>query len=104
MIEKLSVGMWRMYIHTPGWHTFYFITFSIVSHLVAQVAFQAEVAFWVEVLPVWVEVCRFLCSSSVSAESVLCNFGLEGSCPYVYSKTIAGCLSIAAFTLLCSRN
>jgi len=31
MTEKLSVGMWRMYIHTPGWHTIYFITFISVS-------------------------------------------------------------------------
>jgi len=27
MIEKLSVWKWRMNIHTPGWHTFDFITF-----------------------------------------------------------------------------
>src|SRR5882757_1002607 len=27
MIEKLSVSKWRMHIHAPGWHTFYFITF-----------------------------------------------------------------------------
>jgi len=27
MIEKFSVWKWRMHIHTPGWHTFYFITF-----------------------------------------------------------------------------
>jgi len=31
MIEKFSVGMQKMYIHTPGWHTFYFVTFMSVS-------------------------------------------------------------------------
>jgi len=31
MIENLSIGKRRMYIHTPGWHTFYFITFISVS-------------------------------------------------------------------------
>jgi len=31
MMEKLSVGMRRMYIHTPAWHTFYFITFVSIS-------------------------------------------------------------------------
>jgi len=27
MIEPSSIGKRRMYIHTPGWHMFYFITF-----------------------------------------------------------------------------
>ena len=31
MIEKLSVWKRRMYIHTPGWHTFYIITFISVG-------------------------------------------------------------------------
>jgi len=31
MIEKWSVGTQRMYIHTQGWHTFYFITFLSVT-------------------------------------------------------------------------
>src|SRR5882757_3457903 len=31
MIEKLSVWKWSMHIHTPGWHTFYFITFVSLS-------------------------------------------------------------------------
>ena len=31
MIEKLSIGKRRMYIHTPGWHTFYFITFRFLT-------------------------------------------------------------------------
>jgi len=31
MIEKLSVRMQRMFIHTPGWHTIYFITFMCIS-------------------------------------------------------------------------
>jgi len=30
MIQKLCVGMPRMYINTPGWHTFNFITYSSV--------------------------------------------------------------------------
>jgi len=31
MIEKWSVGKRRMYIHTQGWHTFYFTTFMSVT-------------------------------------------------------------------------
>jgi len=30
-IAKLTIGMQRMYIHTRGWHTFYFITFMSVT-------------------------------------------------------------------------
>jgi hypothetical protein len=31
MNEQLSVGKRRMYIHTPGWHTFYFITLMSIT-------------------------------------------------------------------------
>jgi len=31
MIETLSIGKRRMYIHTPEWHTFYFIAFSFLT-------------------------------------------------------------------------
>jgi hypothetical protein len=80
IIEKWSVGMRRLYIHTQGWHTFYFITL---------------MSFTVTLGRTWrsgwrrgsgrrfrqflVEVRRFLCTSSVSADSWLCHFGIEGS-------------------------
>jgi len=44
-------------------------------HLVAQVA------FWAEVLPVLEQVRRILCASSMSADSLLWHFGMEGSRP-----------------------
>jgi hypothetical protein len=49
---------------------------------VAQVAFRVEMAFQAEVPPVLVEVRRFLCTSSMSADSLLYHFGMEGSRPY----------------------
>jgi len=58
--------------------------------LVAQVAFRAEIALRVEVPPVLVEVQRFLCASSVSADSLLYHFGVEGSRPYDYYKPLPG--------------
>jgi hypothetical protein len=49
---------------------------------VAQVAFQVEALFRAEVLPVLVEVRRFLCATRVSVDSLLCHFGMEGSHPF----------------------
>jgi hypothetical protein len=53
-------------------------------HLVAQVAFRAEVP------PVLEEVRRFLCASSGSADSLLYHFGMEGSRPYDFCKPLPG--------------
>jgi hypothetical protein len=58
--------------------------------MVAQVAFWAEMAFRAEVPPVLVEVRRFLCASSVSADSLLYYFGMEGSRPYDCYKPLQG--------------
>jgi len=48
---------------------------------VADEAFGADVVFRAEVPPVLVEVRWFLCASSVSADSLLCHFDMEGSRP-----------------------
>jgi len=53
-------------------------------HLVAQMA------FWVGVPLVLWEVCWFLCASSVSADSLLCHFGMEGSRPYDFYNPLPG--------------
>jgi hypothetical protein len=52
--------------------------------------FRAEMAFMEEVPPVLVEVRRILCASSVSADSLLCHFGMEGSRPYNHNKLLPG--------------
>jgi len=57
---------------------------------VAQESFRAEVAFQVEVPPVPVEVCRVCCASSVSADSLLCRFGIGRSRPYDFYKPLLG--------------
>ena len=73
---------------------------------VEPVAFQVEVAS-VLVSDVWVslvEVHPCFCVSSVSGDSVRCNFW-QGRQPSVwFSRSIAGCLSIALFTVLFPRN
>jgi hypothetical protein len=53
-------------------------------HLVVQVA------MWAEVLPVLVEVNWFLCASSVSAHSLVCHCGMEGSQWYDCYKPLLG--------------
>ena len=53
-------------------------------------AFRAEVAFLVEVPPVMVEVRRFLSDSSVSADSSLYHFSMEGSRPCDFYKPLPG--------------
>jgi hypothetical protein len=53
-------------------------------HLVAQVAFRAEVP------PVLEEVLRFLCTSSGSPDSLVYHFGMEGSRPYDFCKPLPG--------------
>jgi hypothetical protein len=58
--------------------------------MVAHVAIQAERAFRVEVPPVLVEVWWFICTSSVSADSLLYQFGIEGNWPYDFYKPLRG--------------
>jgi hypothetical protein len=53
-------------------------------HLVAQVAFRAEVP------PVLKEARRFLFTFSGSPDSLLCHFGMEGSRPYDFCKPLPG--------------
>jgi hypothetical protein len=53
---------------------------------VARVAFQAEMGFQAEVQLVRVEEQRFLCSSSMSENSLLYQFGMEGSWPNDFYK------------------
>jgi hypothetical protein len=64
---------------------------------VAQVVFQAEIAFCAEVRPVLVEERRFLYASSVSADSFLYHFGMYGSRPYDFYNHCRPS-SIVAFT------
>jgi hypothetical protein len=52
--------------------------------------FRVEAAFRVEVPPVPVEVRRFHCASSVSADSLLCHFGMEGSSLFDFHKPLPG--------------
>jgi len=54
------------------------------------VAFRAEAASPVEVPPVLVEVQRFLCTSSVSADSELYHFGMGGGWPCDFYKPLPG--------------
>jgi hypothetical protein len=56
--------------------------------LEAQVSFHAEMAFWAQVQPVLVKVRWLPRASSVSADSVLFNFGMEGSRPYDFYKPL----------------
>jgi hypothetical protein len=54
------------------------------------VVFWVEAAFCAEVPPVLVEVQRFLCTSSVSADSLLCHFDIEGSHLFDFYKPLPG--------------
>jgi hypothetical protein len=53
-------------------------------------AFRAGIAIQAEVPLVLVELWRILCTSSVSADSVLHHFGTESSQPYDYNKPLPG--------------
>jgi hypothetical protein len=59
-------------------------------HLVAQVVFREVMAFRAEVPPGLMVVRRFLSASSVSADSLLYHFGMEGSRPYDFCKPLPG--------------
>jgi hypothetical protein len=57
---------------------------------VAHGAFRVEAVFRTEVPPVLVELWRFLCASSVTADSWLCHFGMEGSRQFDFYKPLPG--------------
>jgi hypothetical protein len=57
---------------------------------VEQMSLRVEAAFRAEVPPLLVEVCRFLYASSLSADSLLCYFGIEDSCPFDFYKLLQG--------------
>jgi hypothetical protein len=69
----------NVYTHTRvAYHLFH--NFHVSHwHLVAHVAFRVQAAFWAEMPPVLVEVWWFLHASSMSADSLLCNFGMQPS-------------------------
>jgi hypothetical protein len=52
--------------------------------------FREEAALRAEVLPVLLEVWRFLCATSVSVDSLLCHFGMEGSRVFDFYKPLPG--------------
>jgi len=58
--------------------------------LAAQVGSRVEMAYWADVPTVLVEVQRFRSASSVSADSLLYHFGMEGSQPYDFCKPLPG--------------
>jgi len=93
--QKSSVGKRSMYIHICGWHTFCFGALFVIrwhrwrfgprwrrSGLWCTLAFAPPACLWIFAVPFW-----------------------QGMQPSVwFSRTFAGCLSIAAFTLLCPGN
>ena len=78
-MENAYTHTWMSYLVV---HNFHFP----LRYLGVQVAFRAEMAVQAEVPPVLVEVLRFACASSVSADSVLYVFAMEGSCPCDFFK------------------
>jgi len=81
--ETVYTHTWMAYLL---FHNFQFPHY----HQVVQVAFWVEVEFQAEVQPVLVEVPWFLCASSVSADSLLCHFGMEDSRQYDFYKPWPG--------------
>jgi len=80
----------NVFTHTwMAYHLFHNFEFPD-CHQMAQVAFRAEVVVRAEVLPVLVEVCRLLCTSSVSGDPLVCHFGTEGSSQYDFYKPLPG--------------
>jgi len=47
-----------------------------------------ELAFKAYLRLVLLEVCQFICASSVSTESLLCHSGVEGSQPYEFYQSL----------------
>jgi len=82
-VENVYTHNWMAYLR---FHNFRFRQ----CHLVAQVAFWGEVAFLAEVRQVLVGVWQFLCASSVSADSLLYYFGMDGSWPCDFYKPLPG--------------
>jgi hypothetical protein len=76
-VENAYTRTWMAYLL---FHNFRFPQ----RHLVAQVA------FWAEVPPVLEEMQRFRCASRGSAISLLDDFGMEGSRPYDFCKPLPG--------------
>jgi len=106
--ENLEYNLYRAcdlwYMHhdwkIQHWEVEYVYTPIRVVHLLFQ-CFDfahcrqvAQVAFWAEVTQVVVEVHPCLCVSSVTADSLLCHFGKEGSCPFdIYESLLGAFLS-----------
>jgi hypothetical protein len=74
-VENAFTHTWMAYL---PFHNFRFLQCYLV----------AEGAFWAEVPPILVEMRRFLCTSSESANSLVYHFGMEGSLPYDFCKQL----------------
>jgi len=72
-------------------------------HLVAQEALGAGVAVMAEVPPLLLEVRWFLCASSMSVDSLLYHFGMKGSCPFDFDKSLPG-IFLSQPTPSCARE
>jgi len=87
--QDWTIKRWEVeYVYTPLW----------VAHLLFQ-SFEfshfhqmAQVAFWAEVAPVLVDMDPFLCTLSLSVDSLLCHFGKAGSQPFGVHKPLPGVL------------
>jgi len=79
-------------VYKPTWMAcLWFDNFRFhLCHLMVLGAFRAEVGLQAELPSVLVEVRRFLCSSSVSAHSLLYHFSMEGSRLYNFYKPLPG--------------
>jgi len=80
-VENVYTHTWLAYLL---FHNFHFHQ----CHLLAQVAFRTDVAFRAKVPSGLVEVRRFLCSSSVSADAFLCHCSMQRSHPDDFYKPL----------------
>jgi hypothetical protein len=71
-----------VYTHVRVAHLLFWNTDFHHGHQVAQVA------FWVQVAPILVEVHPFLCASSMMVASLRCKFRMEGSRRFRYPKPL----------------
>jgi hypothetical protein len=81
--ENVYTHTWMAYLLFDNCHVRH-------CHLVAQVALRVEAACWAEVPLVVVEVCQFLYTSSMSADSSLCHFGKECSRLFDFYTALPG--------------
>jgi len=81
--ENVYTLTWMAYLL---FHNFHFNQ----CHRMPQEAFWGEEAFQPEVPPVLAERSLFLCASSLSADSLLCHFGMEGGRQYDIYKPLLG--------------